>query len=223
MAPRASSRAAARRSLVFPTLPRRPMPPAPCAEEEPVGFWVADEFAAWIVDTFIRPGGPLANEEHAHLNDARLGVLWTNAINRSQQREVMATAEIPGIQAGGWRRARFEWQLAQWFGTAPDFPLTFSGPIARTLSDRAFCALVSHELHHCAQALDQYGDPKFDAVGAPMYAIKGHDLEQFVGVVQQFGVTSAAERAFLAAAASAPDVGDDAIEIACGTCLRAAA
>lgn len=221
MAPRTPARRRAPAPL--PALPRRPQPPAECVDDGPVGFWVAPDLAAWIRETFIAFEGALANETHAHLLDAQLGVLWTNATNRSQQREVMATAEIPSIQAGGWKRARFEWQLAQWFGRMPDFLLTFSGPIARTLSDRAFCALVSHELHHCAQALDQYGDPKFDAVGAPMYAIKGHDLEQFVGVVQQFGVTSAAERAFLAAAASAPDVGDDAIEIACGTCPRAAA
>lgn len=222
MAPRASSRAAARRSLVFPTLPRRPMPPAPCAEDEPVGFWVADELAAWIVDTFIRPDGVLANDEHAHLNDARLGVLWTNAINRSQQREVMATAEIPGIQAGGWRRARFEWQLAQWFGTAPDFLLTFSGPVCRTLSDRAFCALVEHELSHCGQALDMFGSPKFDQTGKPMFAIRGHDLEQFHGVVARYGPTSQTERTFLRLAQQAPEVGDDAIDIACGVCGRAA-
>jgi len=203
-------------------LARRPFPPTACADDEPVGFWVDDAFATWLLDTFVRPTGALSNTEHEHLQDAHLGVVWTNAINQRQQRTVMATAEIPGIQAGGWRRARFEHQMTQWFGRMPDFLLTFSGPECQRLSDREFCALVEHELYHCAQSTDREGSPRFRDDGTPLYAMRGHDVEQFVGVVQRYGVTSADERAFVAAATRAPEVGDGGLDIACGTCLRAA-
>ncbi len=82
---------------------------------------------------------------------------------------------------------------------------------------------MEHELYHCAQALDQYDSPKFDRFGAPVFAMRGHDLEQFLGVVERYGPTTQAEREFLRAAKSAPLIGDGVIDLACGTCLAKAA
>lgn len=201
----------------------RPYPPTECGEDWPVTFMPAPELAEWIRDTFINGSGPLASDEHTHLLSASIGVLWTNAINVTKMRTILATAEMPSIQAGGWRRARFEFQLRQWFDIEPDFLLTFSAPDCARLDDRAFCALVMHELLHCAHAEDRYGGPKFTADGSPVFAIKGHDVEEFTAVVRYFGVTSPDVRELVDAAKRPPLFGGEPIAIACGTCQAARA
>jgi hypothetical protein len=164
-----------------------------------------------------------ANEEHAHLLDARIGVLWTNAINIRQQRAVMATAEILQTMGGAWKRARAEQQLRDWFAMAPDFILTFYAPDVARLDDRSFCALIEHELYHCAQHEGENG-PAFDRQsGRPIYAIRGHDVEEFTPVVRRYGPTSADVQAMVDAANVAPLLGDGPIDIACGTCRAARA
>lgn len=40
----------------------------------------------WIMDTFIDPDGELANPEHEHLNQAYIGLLWTNTSYKSKGR-----------------------------------------------------------------------------------------------------------------------------------------
>src|SRR4051794_31486233 len=58
------------------------------SEDRPEGFVPDRGFAEWIRETFIAASGPLANEEHEHLMDARLGVLWTNGVNVSKMRTI---------------------------------------------------------------------------------------------------------------------------------------
>jgi hypothetical protein len=201
----------------------RPYPPDAVGEDVPECFVPDPTFAEWIRDTFLAASGPLAIEEHAHLLDAQLGVLWTNAVNERQMRHVLATAEIPTIQAGGWKRARHEYQLRQWFDVVPDFVLTFSAPDCLRLDDRAFCALVDHELSHCAQAEGEHG-PKFNSrTGEPIYTIRGHDVEEFIGVVARWGATSPDVKAMVAAANRAPSIDIAAIARGCGTCLARSA
>lgn len=200
------------------------MPPDTVDHDAPEVFVPAPAFAEWIKETFIGGSGPLANADHAHLLEARIGVLWTNAINIAKQRTILATAEIPQIQAGGWKRARFEWQLRQWFPEPIDFLLTFSGPECAVLDDRSFCALVEHELYHCAQAEDQFGSPKFRRdSGEPMFALRGHDVEEFTGVIRRYGATSADVRALVQAANARPLIDGASIDIACGVCAAIAA
>lgn len=201
----------------------RPFPPEVCDDDRPETFVTDDAFAEWLRETFVAASGPLENEDHAHLLDAHIGVLWTNAINVTKGRHVLATAEIPSIQAGGWRRARFEYQLREWFGAEPDFVLTFSAVDCALLDDRAFCALVEHELYHCAQRLKD-GMPQWSKkTGKPIYTIRGHDVEEFVGVVRRYGVTSSDVRHLVDAANQRPLIDGQPIAIACGTCMARAA
>lgn len=200
----------------------RPYPPDVCGEEAPICFVPDPRFAEWILETFVAGSGPLQNEEHEHLLNARLGVLWTNAINRSKGRLVLATAEIPAPMAGGWRRERHDYQLREWFGVEPHFLLTFSAPDCERLDDRAFCALVEHELYHCAQAEGENGPRFSQATGEPIYTIRGHDVEEFTGVVRRYGATSRDVRALVAAANAIPLIDGEPIGRACGTVARAA-
>ncbi len=202
----------------------RPHPPADVADDVPERHVPAPAFQDWIRGTFIDASGPLANAKHEHLADAKIGVLWTNVINTSKMRSVLATAEIPQTMGSAWKRARAEQQVREWFESQVDFLLTFYAPDCRLLNDRAFCALVEHELHHCAQAVDRYGNPRFDqATGAPVFALKGHDVEEFTDVVARYGPTSPDVVAMVAAANARPRVGDAPISIACGTCAQMAA
>lgn len=202
----------------------RPHPPAHLGDDDPERFEPDDTFAEWIRGTFVDASGPLANLEHEHLADAKIGVLWTNAICVKQMRHVLATAELPAMMGTRWKQGRFEQQLRDWFGASIDFLLTFYGPACEQLDNRAFCALVEHELYHCAQAEDRYGAPRFDRVtGSPIFAIRGHDVEEFTGVVRRYGETSPEVRELVRAANARPFFGDGPIDIACGTCNARAA
>lgn len=201
----------------------RPMPP------EAMGdfgdrFEPDDAFRDWIVATFIDADAPLANPDHAHLSEAEIGVLWTNCDNSRNMRVVIGQAELmPPMAMGKWQRARAIQQVEGWFGSVPDFLLTFHAPAASTMDDASFCALVEHELYHCAQKLDQYGMPKFRDDGSPSFAIRGHDVEEFVGVVARYGATDPGVAAMIEVAKHRPIVGLADIAGACGTCALKAA
>lgn len=202
----------------------RPLPPESMVE--PVDrFEPAPDLRDWIEETFITEDGDLYNPDHAHLADAHLGVLWTNVDNAKAMRTVIGQAELmPPMAMGKWQRARAIQQVEDWFDGLPDFLLTFHAPIASTMDDASFCALVEHELYHCAQARDAYGMPRFNKeTGQPIYAIRGHDVEEFVGVVARYGPTAAGVVEMVEAATRRPSVAIADIAGACGTCLRAAA
>lgn len=201
----------------------RPLPPRHLADplRSPAGFEPAHELAQWIVATFIDQAGALHNEDHDHLESARLGVLWTNVHNSRGQRSILATAEMPTTLGGKWARARFEYQIEQWFGELPDFLLTFDAVVASEWDDVSFCALVEHELYHCAQAVTDLGNPRFRLDGTPIYALRGHDVEEFVGVVRRYGTAAqhhGALRVLIEAANAGPEIAVAQIAAACGNC-----
>lgn len=202
----------------------RPTPPGSMLEALGDTFEPSEELRAWIFATFIAEDAPLANPDHAHLSDARLGVLWTNCDNARAMRAVVGQAELmPPMAMGKWQRARAVQQVVEWFDEMPDFLLTFHAGASDEMDDASFCALVEHELYHCAQNRDAYGMPKFRDDGSPSFGIRGHDVEQFVGVVARYGADAADVREMVAAANRGPSVGLATIAGACGTCLRAVA
>jgi len=208
----------------MPKAPRilRPQPPEVMLDDlrTPALFRPAYDVLDWIVDTFVADDGPLFNPDHAHLAWARIGVVWTNVPNRRQMREVAATAEMPNAQGSVWVKARAEFQLSQWFGEVPQFLLTFDALHAIVAPDLAWCARVEHELYHCAQLMDEYDQPKFTRDGEPKFGIRGHDAEEFVGVVARYGVGAAAGGVaeLVRAAQRRPSIGEAQAQLACGTC-----
>lgn len=188
-------------------------------------FAPAPELDVFARSTFIDDACPLHNPEHYHLRQARIGWLWTNVPNRRGGRAVLGTAEIPSAKGGKWAIARQEWQLRQWFGALPDFVITLSAAYCLEVADDAqFCALVEHELLHCGQARDQFGAPKFSKdTGRPIFAIRGHDVEEFTSIVRRYGADAAGVREFVDAARATPMLAASAIASACGTCQARAA
>lgn len=195
----------------------------------PDRFVPAPELWDWIGAAYLDEAGALHNPEHAHLKQAQIACLWTTAENKRRLRRIVGEAEMPERYAGKlsrWVRARVEQQLVEWFGLLPDFLLTFDAVHCAEVEDASFCALVDHELYHCAQQRDEFGGAKFNkATGAPLWTLRGHDVEEFVGVVRRFGVEAAGEAAtdLVIAAAGKPEIGVARVAQACGTCLRAVA
>lgn len=206
----------------------RPYPPEDLATFSDIEmvdrFMPAPDVLDWLRDTFLDEGSELFNVDHQHLRDAKLGILWTNWDNSRAMRSVIGQAELmPPMAMGKWQRARAIQQVEEWFGDMPDFLITFSAPAAHEMDDASFCALVEHELYHCAQKMDQYGMPKFKEDGTPSFAIRGHDVEEFVGVVARYGAIDPGVAAMVTVANHKPLIGAASIAGACGTCLRTAA
>lgn len=206
---------------------KRPYPPQSIlALDAAETFIRAEDAEVWIHDLFLDSQASLFNPDHSHLEPAFIGVLWTNIANSRQMRPVVGTAEIPKPHnaLSGWVKARAKYQMEQWFGAVPDFVITLYAPYADQIEDREFCALIEHEMYHCAQKRDGFGMPKFRKDGKPAYGIRGHDVEEFVGIVKRYGVDAAAglTKELVEAAQFIPAVSASRIAGACGTCARLA-
>lgn len=192
----------------------RPYPPTDMG-----WFAPAPEVLAWIKAQILDKNGYLYNPDHHHLVDADLQILWSGVENISKQRQVLGQCEKVFFKGGAWSVARQELQMIGWFGDVPDFLITLDANYCGECDDAEFCALVEHELYHVAQALDEYGAPRFNQrTGEPVFAIRGHDVEEFHGVVRRYGASPEVQK-MIEAAKGRPEVAGVNIAHACGTCL----
>ncbi len=178
----------------------------------------APEVWEWLSSEILADTGSIHNEDHAHLIDADVRFMWASSHFEKQGRTVLGQTEQVAFRAGGWQKARMEQQMFDWFGDVPAFIITLAADYCDTCSDTDFCALVEHELYHIAQATDKYGQPAFTEEGSPKLKMRGHDVEEFVGVVRRYGA-SADVQALVDAANRPAEVGTLNISRACGTCL----
>jgi hypothetical protein len=201
----------------------RPLPPAELLELSDLSHFgirltPAPEVWEWLNAEILADTGSIQNEDHAHLIDADIRVMWASAAFSRKGRAVVGQAEQVAFRAGGWQKARMEQQMMDWFGDVPAYIITLAADYCAQCSDADFCALVEHELYHIAQAKDQYGAPKFTQEGLPKLEMRGHDVEEFVGVVRRYGASPDVQE--LVDAANKPaEVGKLYISRACGTCL----
>jgi Putative phage metallopeptidase len=203
----------------------RPAPPEELLDDDAPGFLfdAATAVEQWIRHTFLNEDSPLFNPDHEHLQDAVIGVLWTNCPNSRGGKMIAGTAERGGGGQGGkWQKARATLQLYEWFGGVPTFLITLDSLYSAHANDASFMALVEHEMYHCAHKRDEFDDPAYDDDGLPVFTLSGHDAEEFVGVVRRYGVGAAARGvAELVKAASLPaSVAIADITAVCGTCKR---
>ncbi|MGN8104641.1 putative metallopeptidase [Pseudomonas sp. 22072] len=201
----------------------RPMPPASLLDlSELSDFCIrltpAPEVWEWLQTQILADTGSIHNEDHAHLLDADIQVMWASSSFAKQGRTVLGQAEQVAFRAGGWQKARMEQQMRDWFGDVPAFIITLAADYCAQCCDTDFCALVEHELYHIAHANDKYGQPAFTKEGAPKLEMRGHDVEEFVGVVRRYGASPYVQ-ALVDAANSPAEVGKLNIARACGTCL----
>lgn len=194
----------------------RPQPPKALVKKDDEGILVAaPDCESWLRKTFLDDSSRLYNAAHKHLKFAQLGVLWTNVPNERQMRTVVGQAELckPPQSIGKWARAAWHQQHRDWFGHIPNFKITLYAPYVNEADDASLCALVEHELYHCALL-------RFTSQGVPMWGMRGHDVEEFVGIVERYGVGAAAEGTgrLIEASKQMPKIAQAAIAGACGTC-----
>ncbi len=206
----------------------RPAPPAAVRDALfGMRFAPAPELLEWVRENILDEDGPLYTEDHAHLRDAEIGILWASSGFVKAGRRILGTAEVPMTRGNAWQRARADQQLAEWFGpmTELDFLITVDAFHLADCSNTEFCALLEHELYHCGHARDEFGIPKYNKSGKPVFYLRPHDVEEFVGVVARYGVGNPAGHLadLIRAAASGPEEGiERRIGNCCGTCLAKA-
>ncbi|UVL59212.1 hypothetical protein LOY54_14200 [Pseudomonas sp. B21-032] len=196
----------------------RPTPPADLLDSPFLMLRPGPEVWEWIQREILAETGSIHNPEHAHLIDANIGVLWASSAFTKKGRTVLGQAEQLMIRAGGWQKTRQEQQLRDWFGHEPEFLITLAGDYCAQCSEAEFCALIEHELYHIGHKLDKYGAPAFTDEGMPKLEMRGHDVEEFVGVVRRYGPSHDVQQ-LIDAASRPPEVAKINISRACGTCL----
>jgi hypothetical protein len=188
-------------------------------------FKPADGVAEWVEAKLIAEGGELSNPDHAHLVGADIAYLWASNGFTKRARTVIGQCEEVVFRCGGWQKGRQEQQMIEWFGNLPDYLITLDAEYCAKCSDVEFCALIEHELYHIGQEKDEFGAPKFTRDGLPKLQIKGHDVEEFIGVVRRYGAGHEEGQLarLIAAGNQKPEVASIDIARACGTCLLKAA
>lgn len=196
----------------------RPMPPADLLDYPGMRIAPAPEVWEWLTAEILADTGSIHNEDHAHLIDGDIRIMWASSGFAKQGRVVLGQAEQVAFRAGGWQKARMEQQMLDWFGEVPSFIITLAVDFCAQCTDLEFCALVEHELYHIAQATDNEGSPKFTQEGMPKLEMRGHDVEEFIGVVRRYGASTEVQ-ALVDAANQPAEVAKLHIARACGTCL----
>lgn len=194
------------------------MPPADLLDSPLLTLRPAIGVWDWVQREILADTGSIHNPDHGHLIDANIGVLWASTGFAKQGRVVLGQAEQVMFRAGGWQKARQEQQMREWFGEEPDFLITLAADYCSQCSDVEFCSLLEHELFHIAQKTDEFGAPKFSSDGMPSLYLRGHDVNEFVGVVRRYGASEAVQE-MIDAASKPPEVAKINIARACGTCL----
>ncbi|MCU4389971.1 hypothetical protein KTH73_04415 [Acinetobacter courvalinii] len=208
----------------------RPFPPTElmdkAEEDEAIRLAPAPDLMDWVVKNFLTIGGPLHNSDHDHIaelihdSEEFLAFVWASSACIAKKRMVLGQCEKVMFNQGGWRKARQEQQMRDWFGYVPVYLITIDASFCEQASDRDFCALTEHELYHIGVERDpEDGEPIYsDMTGLPKHYLAGHDVEEFVGVVKRWGASEDVKR-LVEVAKQAPFVNDVNISKCCGTCL----
>ncbi len=126
--------------------------------------------------------------EFAHLLDGEVNVAWfmRAAAMSVGGRMVLGTVHLPKVQ--GKLNPLFLWMLKEIHGSNPDFIVILDAVWWGEASLKEREILVYHETCHMVQATDREGEPKFDDdTGRPVFALVGHDVEEFAAVVRRYG------------------------------------
>lgn len=138
--------------------------------------------------------------EHSHLREGEAEIEWLFRTypKVSAGRQVLGTCYLPAVQ--GQLKEFFLWMLERQFGRIPHFLIVIDKAYWDEASPRAREILVYHELCHAVQAVDKFDAPRFDKDGRPVWALRGHDVEEFTSVVQRYGAWNADIQHFVTAA-----------------------
>lgn len=209
--------------------PFRPFPPTDlidqAEEEDAIRLAPAPDLKAWVKDNYLTMGGQLHNPDHDHIaellhdNEEFLAFAWASSAAMAKKRMVLGQCEKVMFNQGGWKKARQEQQMRDWFGFVPQYLITIDAAFCEQTSDREFCRLIEHELYHIGVERDEDGEIIYsDMTGLPKHYLAGHDVEVFFGEIRQHGIDSSVQR-LLDIAKKAPFVSETNIAACCGNCV----
>lgn len=194
-------------------------------EEEAIRLIPAPDLKKWVVANFLTLGGPLHNPDHDHIaellhdNKQFLDFAWASSAYTRAKRMVLGQCEKVMFQQGGWKKARQEQQMRDWFGFVPTYLITIDATFCDKANDSEFCALLEHELYHIGVERDGDGEIIYsDHTGLPKHYLAGHDVEEFIGVVKRWGANENVKR-LIEVAKNPPFVSDLDISKCCGNCV----
>lgn len=207
----------------------RPFPPQDlidkAEEDEAIRLAPAPDLMNWVITNFLTIGGPLHNPDHDHIaelihdNEEFLACAWASSACMAKKRMVLGQCEKVMFNQGGWKKARQEQQMRDWFGYVPVYLITIDASYCDQATDRDFCALIEHELYHIGVERDEDGEALYsEMTGLPKHYLAGHDVEEFIGVTKRWGADESVKR-LVEVAKQAPFVSDVNISKCCGTCL----
>ena len=143
--------------------------------------------------------------EHAHLSehDVQLGWLMRNTPKEKGGKTELGSVHAVKTMAQGAFKDLFTMMLERLLFRRADYVVVLdaawwaqAAPIDRE-------ALIYHELCHIKQAVDQYGAPKFDKDGYPVFRLVEHDVTAFNAEVARYGSWTQDIGGFLSAARGA--------------------
>ncbi|ENB3683873.1 hypothetical protein ABT091_003791, partial [Acinetobacter baumannii] len=144
---------------------------------------------------------------------------WASSAYKSKQAMVLGQCEKVMFNVGGWRKARQEQQMRDWFGFVPTYLITIDATFCDKANDREFCALLEHELYHIGAERDENGEMIFSSsTGLPKHYLAGHDVEEFIGVTKRWGASKSVKR-LVEVAKNPPFVSNLDISKCCGNCV----
>ncbi|EPG8150831.1 putative metallopeptidase, partial [Acinetobacter baumannii] len=158
----------------------RPFPPTDfidqADEEEAIRLTPAPDLKKWVVANYLTIGGPLHNPDHDHIaemlhdNEGFLAFAWASSAYTRAKRMVLGQCEKVMFQQGGWKKARQEQQMRDWFGFVPVYLITIDASFCEKANDSEFCALLEHELYHIGVERDSDGEIIYsDHTGLPKH------------------------------------------------------
>jgi hypothetical protein len=133
-------------------------------------------------------------EEHAHLQDANIGYVFRDDELRRRGKVIAAEAIlVERILQSEKRYGRIvKWALLHHIlkvEELPDFLVLIDRNIWSGMEPDAKLALIDHELSHCFFQTEDDGEtPKLTEDGRYRWTIRGHDVEEFCGVVARNGL-----------------------------------
>lgn len=139
-------------------------------------------------------------EEFDHLRQGDAGILYLmrTELKIRGQKAVLGEMSLPFFRGG--LADIGAWALAKVCGgELPDFVCWLDAEWWRQATARQREALVYHELCHCAHAVNKDGEPKFTDEGLPVWAVVGHDVEEFSAVARRYGAWTQDLELFMAA------------------------
>ena len=207
----------------------RPFPPTDlidrAEEQEAILLAPAVELKDWVIKNWLTIGGELHNPDHDHIaellhdDETFLAFAWASSACMAKKRMVLGQCEKVMFNQGGWKKARQEQQMRDWFGCVPVYLITIDASYCENTTDREFCRLIEHELYHIGVERDADGEIIYsDNTGLPKHYLAGHDVEVFFGETKRWGADESVKR-LLEIAKNAPFVSETNIAACCGTCV----